>query len=166
MTNSARLWPGPDQYEANLAFQRVISAGLGPTRALVAGYIASFRDCWTFQAKIGQFINRSIRTVQRCLVDLSKFGFIERHRSKKREIPPGATAPLPCGWSHRWAVGKGLAKEACQRAINLARAIKLLPGAFTRKRRKPSDPPARPRRWTVEEIEAEMAKRQSQAPPD
>lgn len=166
MNSPAKLWPGPDAYEANLAFNRVILAGLGPTRALVAGCVASFRDCWMFQAEIGRFIGKSLRTVQRCLRELANFGFIERHRSKKREVPPGAKGALPCGWSHRWAVGKGLAKAACEAAINVARVLKLIPGAFSRKRRKPAEPPPRPRRWTVEEIEAELARTHGQAPPD
>lgn len=164
---SAVLWPGPYASEAHAAFRRATEAGMTTTRSLVVGCVASFRDCWAFQSKIAARLSCSVRTVQRALRQARELGLIECHRSKRNEKAPGLDTVVPCGWSHRWAIGWGLAKEAAAAAVNVARAMRLVPALFvSKKRRKPAEPPPRPKRWTVEEIEAELARRQSQAPPD
>lgn len=160
------LWPGPHTQEAVKAFHRAIESGMVSLRALVVGCVASFRDCWAFQSQIAKRCGCSVRTVQRALRQARELGLIECHRSKRNENAPGLGKPVPCGWSHRWAVGWGLVGDAVKQAINIARAKMTIPGVFRRiKKRKPTPEP-RPKRWTVEEIDAELARRQAQRPPD
>ena len=160
------LWPGPHGQEAVKAFHRATDAGMNSLRALVVGCVASFRDCWMFQRQIAQRLNCSLRTVQRALRQARQLGLVECHRSKRHENAPGLGKPVECGWSHRWAVGWGLVGDAVKQAVNIARAKMTIPGVFRRiKKRKPTPEP-RPKRWTVEEIDAELARRQAQRPPD
>jgi DNA-binding Lrp family transcriptional regulator len=117
-----------------------------------------------FQRQIAQKVGCSLRTVQRALKQARELGLIICHRSKPNEKAPGLGKVVECGWSHRWAVGWGEAVEAARVAVNVARAKVALPGAFG-SRRKPPPHPAPRKRWTVEEIDAELARR-SQAPPE
>lgn len=148
-------------------------------RALVIGCVASFRDGWAFRHTIAARVKCSVRTVARALRQGRELGLIQVWRAKKGEIPPGLTKPMKCGWSHRVAVGFGKAAEAVVAAVAAARVKWLL-------RHPPSTPPqlapeqadkrglsAKPvadpstlapkprtanqlRRWTAEEIEAEL----------
>jgi DNA-binding transcriptional MocR family regulator len=155
------LWPGPHRAEAVKAFHRAIDGGMTSLRSLVVGCVASFRDCWMFQRQIAQRLGCSLRTVQRALAQARELGLIECHRAKTSENAPGLGRPVPCGWSHRWAIGWGMAASAAQAAISIART-KLL-GRFLRRPPKASAVPHRS--WTADEIEAELARRASRAPP-
>ena len=116
-----RLWLGPEPHEGTAAYTRARAAGMTATRALVVGEIGSFPDCWKFQKTIARVIGASLRTVQRAIAQAKALGLIRVHRCKKGEIPPKADNPIPCGWSHRWAVGRGRAAAAVQAAIAAAR---------------------------------------------
>ncbi len=160
------LWPGPYGQEAVKAFHRATEAGMNSLRALVVGCVASFRDCWMFQSQIAKRLGCSLRTVQRALRQARTLGLIECHRSKRNENAPILGKVVPCGWSHRWAVGWGLVGDAVKQAVNIARAKMTIPGLFRRTKKVKRSPEPRPKRWTVEEIEAEMKRRQTPAPPD
>jgi DNA-binding Lrp family transcriptional regulator len=159
------LWPGPYGQEAVRAFRRAIEGGMTGLRSLVVGSVASFRDCWMFQRELAKRLGCSVRTVQRGLREARQLGLIECHRSKQHEKAPGLDKEVPCGWSHRWAVGWGLANEKVALAVNVARAKMAIPGLF-RRSRKVKQPESRPKRWTADEIETELARRQTPRPPE
>lgn len=94
---------------------------MSPTRALVVGQIASFRDCWQFRRSLARVVGASVRTVQRAISEAKSLGLIGVARAKKNEIPSGRKGPLDCGWSHRWTIGWGKAGEAVGRAVAAAR---------------------------------------------
>lgn len=118
----ARIWPGPDSAEAVAAYTRVSKAKFTPLRALIFGGFASFKDCWMLQSTIAAFFRCSIRTVQRAAHDAREIGELRTAFGKPGEMPPGATAPMRCKWTHRWVPGRGLAGAARETAINKARA--------------------------------------------
>lgn len=179
------LWLGPFGLEALSAFHRALEHGLSHARALVIGQVASFQDCWTFRETIAKRLKISVRTVQRALTEAQDLGLIGKARCKPGEIPQGLQNPVECGWSHRWTVGWGQAAERAKAAIAQARLSRLV-----RKMMKAPNPPKRteaeqaakarvtreqhererwartPRRWTAEELDAELAARDAQAPPD
>lgn len=157
------LWPGPYTSEAVLAFRRAHGQGMNSLRSLVVGCVASFKDCWMFQRKLAERLGCSLRTVQRALHQARELGLVETHRSKLGEHAPGLDQPVPCGWSHRWAIGWGQAVAVARVAVDVARVTRLT-AVFGRRRSRTAEPAAR-RSWTAEEIDAELARRRSQAPP-
>jgi hypothetical protein len=157
-------WPGPYWQEAEAGFHRAIGAGMNLARSLVVGSISSFRDCWMFQRLMAKRLGISVRTVQRALHQARELGLIECHRAKQGERAPGLGKPVECGWSHRWAIGWGMAKELARRAVDVARVKAMLPGAFGGRRKLPRQPERK--RWTAEEIDAELARRLALAGPD
>lgn len=153
------MWLGPDPLEASAAYGRARRAGMSATRALVVGQIASFRDCWAFRARLARIVGASVRTVQRAISEAKSLGLIGVARAKQGETAPGLERAVPCGWSHRWTIGRGLALGAVQKAIEAARTKFLrrtsLAGGVVRT----SKPPAPSRRWTAEEISRELERR-------
>lgn len=156
--SSQRLWPGPLQREGVEAFRAGIEARMSTARSLVLGVVGSFRDCWVFQRRIAEICGCSIRTVQRALHQARELALIECHRAKPNETPPGLErgTRIPCGWSHRWIVGRGLseplrlaARAVTQSARTLVQKVKR-----TSSRRQTSA-----RTWTAAEIDAELARR-------
>ena len=162
----ASFWPGRFSDEANRAFNRAIQSGMTSLRSLVIGSVGSFRDCWMFQRTLAKNLGCSLRTVQRALREGRQLGLIECHRAKAKEKAPEIGKTLPCGWSHRWVVGWGRAKETVEKLVNVARAKALVPGLFRKKPKKAEESATPHRRWTAEEIEAELARRQGQPPPN
>jgi DNA-binding Lrp family transcriptional regulator len=157
------LWPGPFGQEAARAFHRATASGMNTLRSLVVGSVASFRDCWMFQREMARRLGCSVRTVQRGLRQARDLGLIECHRAKPNEKAPGLGRVVECGWSHRWAIGWGKATELAKVAVNVARIAKTIPRALRRTKTKPVEVP---RRWTPEQIEAELARRLAMRPPD
>lgn len=178
------LWLGPFAHEAVAAFNRALEHGLSHGRALVVGQVASFQDCWTFRRSIAKRLQISVRTVQRALTEAQDLGLIGKARAKRGEIAPGLQTPIECGWSHRWTVGWGQAAERARAAIAQARLSRLVRKMMAQ----PAPPPSKreaqaraehqvkaeqasrdrwapPRRWTAEELDAELARRDA-APPD
>jgi len=182
------LWLGPFGQEALSAFHRALEHGLSHGRALVVGQVASFQDCWSFRASIAKRLKISVRTVQRALTEAQDLGLIGKARCKPGEIPQGLQNPVECGWSHRWTVGWGQAAERAKAAIAQARLSRLVrkmmaqpappkrsdaeQAAKARVAREQQDREQwhRPhRRWTAEELDAELSKRDAldaQGPPD
>lgn len=163
------LWLGPHHLEAAAAFGRARELGLSLARAHVVGNVASFRDCWAFRSRLARAVRVSVRTVQRALTQAADVGLIGRARAKPSDVPPGLTAPVPCGWSHRWTVGWGAAGELARQAVARARAVRLLRrsvgGASTLAGRILQDRPRRPQRaeyqgrhWTAQELDDELAR--------
>lgn len=126
MVARIQLWHGPDIVEAAAAHARAIAAGFSELRARVVGSFSSWKDCWATQAKLADFHKCSVRTVQRAAHDAREHGLIRCAWSKQGETPPGAKAPLPFKWSHRWTPGRGLAGKALEVAINAARAAAVI----------------------------------------
>jgi hypothetical protein len=184
---SAPMWLGPYTAEAAAAFRRAADAGLTVGRALVMGQIASFQDCWTFRRRIAKACGVCVRTVQRAMTEAAELGLIQKHRSKKGEVPRGADHPVDCGWSHRTTIGWGMAAEKAKAAIAATRLARLVKRMMRNPVAPVADPAAaqkaareqiaeqdrereryhRPhRRWTAAELDAELARRDAVGPPD
>jgi hypothetical protein len=153
---------GPHVHEAGAAFQRARGRGMTTTRALVVGHIASHRECWSFRRRLAERIGCSVRTVQRAITQAVSLGLVGVARAKKTDVPPGLDRPVDCGWSHRWTIGWGKAGAAVKTAIDGARARWMLRVAARTEKKAalPLEPrPSRPpRRWTADELEAELAR--------
>lgn len=146
-------------------------------RALVVGNIASHRDCWAFRKKLARQVGCSVRTVQRAITEAASLGLIGVARAKRGERPPGLEQEIPCGWSHRWAIGWGKAGAAVKQAISAARARWIVRrSATTSPARECTADVVRPdkrtgryfasrRRWTPDELDAELERRAREKPP-
>ena len=116
------MWLGPVPSEARAVFQRARESGMSPPRALVIGHIGSQREMWAFRRTIAAAVGCAVRTVGRAIRQAKEAGLINTWRAKKNEVPPGAKAPIPCGWSHRTVLGWGQAGQAVKDAVHAARA--------------------------------------------
>lgn len=156
----AATWPGPHPGEARAAFERARQNGMSAGRSLVLGIVASFKQGWIFRRTIAKHTGLCVRTVQRALTQGRELGLIGTARAKPTEIPPGLTAPVKCGWSHRWVVGWGLAVQAAKEAVEKARLRRMVKttaqASSLVKAQKHAF--ARPvaRTWTAEQIDAEL----------
>jgi hypothetical protein len=186
------MWPGNFSAEANAAFQRALEAGMSSGRSMVIGCIASFKDGWIFRRTLAECAGVCVRTAQRAITQGKELGLLGVARAKKDEIPPGAEAPIPCGWSHRWTIGWGEAYSRAKASIartRLARAAKAAvkaaaknlgvstdrphaspagthPDSYGRDKAK-SSAASSPRRWTAAEIDDELERlARVNAPPD
>jgi hypothetical protein len=172
------LWQGPNGREARVAFGAARARGASAAGALVLANVASWRDCWLFRRRIASTIGCSVRTVQRWLTWAHEAGLIGRARGKPDEVPAGASGPVPCGWSHRWWVGRGLRGERLEAAISTSRVVTLVRriwrGDWRRYQRHVPELVEEPRskralvrlvraseprvHWTAAEIDAELAR--------
>lgn len=175
------VFTGPRKREALATFERLIAEGYHPTGAMVGGIVASYPDGWLFRRSIGERIQRCTRTVQRWITRLKEDGVMGVHRNKKGEIPRGAEVPFDCGWSHRFIVGIDLVGEQLRCAVEQARARAsqsklariIARSIFPTPEQKPSHaapaaaspPEGKPRRWTSDELDVELARRDATAPP-
>lgn len=151
-------------------YYRARQAGMTVSRATVASFVASFRDCWAFRKRIASLLGLSVRTVQRALTEAQDRGLIRCARAKVGEVPPGARGPVDCGFSHRWTIGWGVAgKRAAEKiraAVERARMRRVLrvvtPAASATERRSPMEPKPltafQKRVPTLEELNAELAR--------
>jgi hypothetical protein len=112
---------GPDYAEAQRTYIRAREAGMSHVRALILSHVGSRKDLWAFAREIARRVGCCIRTVQRALAEGASLGLVRCHRGKKDEVPPGANKPIPCGWSHRFIVGRGLGGAMLHAAISAAR---------------------------------------------
>lgn len=152
-------WPGPFASEARAAYQRSRELGMSAGRALVLGCIGSFKQCWQFRRSLAEYTGLSVRTVQRAITQGKSLGLCGAQRAKPNEVPPGRSLPLPCGWSHRWIVGWGLAMDAAKAAVERARLRRVeraaAKGIAVRPKRTET---ASQRAWTAAELDAELAR--------
>jgi hypothetical protein len=163
-TASVRLWHGPDRTEALAAYGRAIDAGFSELRARIFGSIASWPDCWTLQSTLARFHKCSVRTIQRASHSAREIGFLRCAWSKPGEKPPGADAPVPFKWCHRWIPGRGLAGPALQSAINKARAAWVITKASIRRTyNAPVSRPVAKRQFTAAELDDALAAPERQA---
>jgi hypothetical protein len=155
--SSQRLWPGPLQREGVDTFREALSEGMSVARSLVLGVVASFRDCFMFQRRIAEICGCSVRTVQRALHEGRERAFIECHHSKPNETPPGLArgTRIPCGWSHRWIVGRGLSEPLRLAARAIKKSARTVVGRAKGTMRTSTSR----RQWTAAEIDAELARR-------
>jgi hypothetical protein len=153
-------WPGPKTIEARAAYERARNSGLSVARSVVIGCIASFQDGWIFRKTLAKHIGICVRTVQRAITQGKEEGLIGVGRAKQNEIPPGASEPFACGWSHRWTIGWGEAYEAAKAAVartRLARmAKKLVRTAPGSNPQQPAPQERSQRQWTASELDAEL----------
>lgn len=150
---------GSDWGTARYAEARAREAGLSALRAAVVGDIASFKDGWVFRSKLAAENDCSVRTVQRAITQAKGEGLIGVARAAKTEVPPGAKAPIPCGWSHRWTIGRELAGDELRAAIARAKLAQLTRRTLAAPPGVPHAPkqaPAAPRRYTPDELDAEL----------
>lgn len=171
------MWLGPVPREAVAVYKRARQSGLTTIRALVIGQLGSFRDAWVFRRRLAAAVGCSVRTVQRAITQAKELGLIGVARGKKTETPQGASGPVECGWSHRWVIGWGKAGTAVETAVAAARARWMVKHAMqaskapeTRPEPKAprrrdlfrrigaSQPTPNQRRWTAEELDAELAR--------
>lgn len=139
--------------------------------------LATRRDNWTFRKNIAEVVGCCVRTVGRGFRDARERGLMNAWRGKKGEIPPGAKAPLKCGWSHRTVYGWGQRPAERRREIEEARARWLVHEAQKALPKPPKvrvdgstmDPPGRRRaprtrgpRMTSEQIDAALAELERQ----
>jgi hypothetical protein len=116
------LWMGKDDAEANAMYELARTLGFTKNGAEALAHIASRKDCWAFARHIVERIGCSVRTFQRWVAKGKSLGLVHTYRGKKTEVPPGANAPIECGWCHRIVVGRGLARQERARANDEARA--------------------------------------------
>jgi hypothetical protein len=150
---------GSDWGTARFAEARARDAGLSALRAQVVGNISSFRDGWVFRKRLAERVKCSVRTVQRAITQARDEGLLGVARAKeKSEVPPGADGPIPCGWSHRWTIGRELAGEQLREAIARAKLARLIRKGFGTSgvphAPKPSADP--PRRYSTAELDAAL----------
>jgi hypothetical protein len=116
------LWTGNDDAEANWMYQRARELGVTKNQAEALADVASRPDSWEFARKISERLGFSVRTFQRAMARGKSLGLVRTFRGKKRETPPGADGPIPCGWCHRLVVGRGRARVERAREQAEARA--------------------------------------------
>ena len=123
--------------------------------------------------KLAQAAGVSVRTAQRAITEFKNAGEIGVARSKKGEVPPGSKTgePLWCGFSHKWVIGRGMAgrelhQEIARRRLLMQQRTALGPTRAAvvtlnvRRQRGAESESLKPRkRWTAEEIDAEIAQR-------
>jgi hypothetical protein len=119
------IYAGGDQLGGRFAEARARELGLPAMRAHVLGHVGSFRDGWLFRAELARRARCSVRTAQRAITQGKLEGLLGVARGGKNEIPPGARAPIPCGWSHRWTIGRELRGAAMLAAVQQAKAAAL-----------------------------------------
>jgi hypothetical protein len=164
------MWGGPFQEEGTSAYRGARRDGISVARSIVLGHIGSFRDGWAPRRTLARWSGTSIRTSQRAITQGKQLGRLGVARFKTGETPPGAIHPMWCGGSHRWTIGWGKQGAAKSEAIARARLKMAQRTALgvTRAATCKGSPiiPARahapaqraPRRWTAEQLDAELAR--------
>lgn len=146
-------------------FHRSRRAGMSIARATVAAFVASFKDCWAFRRQISRVLGVSVRTVQRALTQGQDLGLLRTARAKQGEVPTGARGPIDCGFSHRWTIGWGVAGKRAGEKIQtlieharMRRVVRALTPAPKARTMKPKPSPVQQRQFTLEELDAELAR--------
>lgn len=147
MALAPSLWLGGDAAEARRVFTRALEAGMTALRALALGNVASFRDCWAFRRTIAKRLGCSIRTVARAFRQGAELGMLGRGRAERGERTPGDPSEgggkvFPCGWSHRWIIGRGTTGAEATAREAAARARWLVKRAFAATKAAPAPAPA------------------------
>ncbi|HXI60670.1 MAG TPA: hypothetical protein VNO55_31630 [Polyangia bacterium] len=118
--------------------------GYGP--AIYGEFLTYGKDAWVFQRSIAERVGCGIRCVQWWLRRWRDEGLVQCWRSKKGEKPPGVDHPFWHGWSHRVFT-----------ALHAARSLFEAKCAELAAKRAERGLKRKPRRYTVEEIDAALA---------
>ncbi len=90
-------------------FRFALGQGMSWKRARVLAAAASYGEkFWGFQRGLAEFVECSLRTVQRAFDEAKTLGIIYSRRSKQGEIPPGMARPFKCGFAMRTFSAWGL----------------------------------------------------------
>lgn len=130
--------------------------GFGPV--IYAELTSYGRDPWIFQSSIAERLGCSVRTVQRWLHAFREAGLLQCFRGKKREVPPGASGPIRCGFSHRVLTAWHAAKSAFRNAVEEIKARRSA-------RLKARSARAKGQGMTAEEIDHAVQQRYGPGPP-
>lgn len=194
MTTGALLFDGKAGMLGAAAVKQALVSGVNGNAALLFGRMVSYngKPFWQLRRNLGELLGVSTRTITRYFRALVDAGLIVNKPAPIGEIPPGCSKPLPFRPWYKWAIGlpelrqvvKAGSKEAYTRwrdTFEQARQSRVTrsklgaiigsiisPKAPTVKRATSSDE-QRPRRWSPEEIDAELSRAQSSdhpTPPD
>lgn len=181
----ALLFPGRAGELGCAAVKAALEAGIGANAAIVYGRICSLngKPFWELRKNLGRLLGVSVRQVTRYFKELVDGGLIVNRPAPLHIVHPGAKRELPYRPWYKWAIGlpqlrEGLkqgSREAYERWLSRfeidrkQRVTRTKLGAILGSiispnaadiSRKP-DPVSRPnKRWTIEEIDAELAKRE------
>lgn len=186
MGGGSKLFPGPSGELAVCAVQSALTAGCSGNASLLYGSIVSFNGApfWILRENLGKLYGVSKRTITRYFRELVDAQLIVNKPAPLKTIPPGCKSPLPYRPWYKWAIGlvqmretvRAGSKEAYQRWLTKLeeqrkeRATRFKLGAILGSivSRKPvtASPKApgscaeetSPRRWSSEEIDAELAR--------
>jgi hypothetical protein len=101
--------PGVHRREALFVFRFALGQGMSWKRARVLACAASYGEkFWGFQRGLAEFVQCSVRTVQRAMDEAKTLGIIYSRRSRQGEIPPGMARPFKCGFAMRTFSAWGL----------------------------------------------------------
>lgn len=184
MTAAGALFPGSSGDLGAAAVRVALAAGCSANAALLFGRIVSWngRPHWELRSNMVDLFRRSTRQITRYIRELTLAGLIVNKPSPKGELPPGAKHELPYRVWYRWAIGLPALRESLRCASRdayarfqagferdrQARATRSrlgeILGVIVGKRSVPrpprpdatSEPPRR--RWTAEEIDAELSR--------
>lgn len=187
MAGETSLFPGKCGELAVCAVQSALNAGCSGNASLLYGSIVSFNGSpfWILRENLRKLYGVSKRTITRYFRELVDAQLIVNKPAPLKAIPPGCKSPLPYRPWYKWAIGlpqmretvRAGSKEAYQRwltkleAQRKERATRSKLGAILGSivSRKPATSPSKPpgscvaeettpRRWSSEEIDAELAR--------
>lgn len=184
MTTDALLFEGPAGLLGAAAVKVALQAGVSGKAALLFGRLASFngKPFWQLRRTLAALFLVSVRQVTRYFRELVDAGLIVNKPAPIDAIPPGCSRPLPFRVWYKWVVGLPALRQAVKvgskaayerwrdrfeasRAAHVTRSkLGAIIGSIvsskapaTAKRATSSDEP-RPRRWTPDEIDAELTR--------
>jgi hypothetical protein len=117
------IFGGQFKHQAREAYAFAVGEGMRGFGPIIYAELTSYgRDPWIFQSSIAERLGCSVRTVQRWLYAFRAAGLLECWRGKKKEIPPGASGPIRCGFSHRALTAWHAAGSAFRAAVERIKA--------------------------------------------
>ena len=191
MTTGALLFDGPAGMLGAAAVKAALVSGVNGNAALLFGRVVSYngKPFWQLRRNLGELLGVSTRTVTRYFRALVDAGLIVNKPAPIGAIHPGCSKALPFRPWYKWAVGlpelrqtvKAGSKEAYQRwrdTFEQARRSRVTrsklgaiigsiisPKSSTPKRATALPDDQRPRRWSPDEIDAELTRAHSSDPP-
>lgn len=191
MSDGALIFSGRAGALGAAAVQVALTSGVGGNAALLFGRMTSFngKPFWELRKNLAPLFKVSTRTVTRYFRALVDAGLIVNKPAPLKTIHPGCTKELPFRPWYKWVIGLPALREAVKtgsreayerwqakfeqaRQENITRSkLGAIIGSIVSrkptqnvKRPTSSDEPS-PRRWSPEEIDAELRRTASDAPP-
>lgn len=191
MTNNSSLFPGRAGELGAAAVKVALGAGVSGNASLLFGRMSSYNGTpfWELRKNLGKLFDVSVRTITRYFRELVDAGLIFNKPAPIGAIPPGCREKLHFRPWYKWPVGlpqlraavKLQSKEAyehwrtkfeAQRDQHVTRSkLGAIIGSIvssnstTTANRTTSSTEPRPRRWTREELDAELGKRPVETSP-